>query len=187
MLPSPIHANKFSNLKYVTTDAELQNIITKCPRCYKLTLYGSLIIPQTALPNIRLPLKKQKKFFMIIHLQSSSSSSNIGHWLSACIYTLQSYAIIIDPSNNFHKNAITTSLLKQFCKNNNLRLFNFDTLLESKSSVICGQICLFFCMKTENHSFTQMLDLRSILRNHSTPFNEWHMLKFVEMHYKVTF
>lgn len=187
MPPKPVYANKFSNLKYVTTDVELQNTIANCPKCYKLTLYGSLIVPQTALPNIVLQKKKQNKFFMVIHLQSSYLTSNIGHWLAACVYTQQSCVIVIDPSNNFHKDPTTPSLLNQFCKKNKLRLFNFNTLLQSKSSVICGQICLFFCMKMESHTFPQMLALRNILRNHSVPFNEWHMLKFVQRHYKVTF
>ena len=175
------YANPFSNPRFITTCTDLQSILSRCFKCYKLTLNGTLVVPLHVLSHLMLPKKKQNKFCLIIHVPHFG----LGHWILISVYFDQGQAFIIDPANQFHKCLSSVNIIRTFCKNNTLSGFDFAAKFEASSSYSCGQLCLAIVAKTSLFSFNQMLELRKLIRSYSVEFNEYHLMLFMQRHFNV--
>ena len=62
------YANPFSNPRFITTCTDLQSILSRCFKCYRLTLNGALVVPLHVLSHLMLPKQNQDKLCLIIHV-----------------------------------------------------------------------------------------------------------------------
>ena len=176
-------ANQYSDPKYITTSVDLKNIISRCQKCFNITLNGSLIVPLNSLPTLTLPKTNQKKYFVIVHI----SNHRIGHWVAIAIYRNNSKAILIDPANEINNSQASLDCVQAFCELNKLQIVDFATRTQSSHTNVCGQIVTAFLGKMSDFNYNSFLNLKQIMRSYSVEFNEHHLTSYTQQHFNVSF
>ena len=174
--------NNFSNQSYVTTDSDLKTALSNCPKCFDLTLKGTLIIPSNELPHLLLP-KHKRKYFIIVHIKQPFPP--YGHWISLSIMKRKQICLAIDPANQIHTYTNVSDFINQFCSKNHLKLVNFNTKFESDNSMICGQLILYACYLTSVKSLNQILHFRKYIRSKPIHSIENSLISFVNRHFNI--
>ena len=183
----------FSNSKYITTNNRLRKILRNCALCNKLTLNGSLIIPCSKLPGVRLPQIKQKKYFLIINIPNQSSDNNylghnyLGHWLGCCVNVQTRQCLLVDSANLIASQTGPMNYILSFCTSNHLTLVNFNLMFQEKDNVLCGQNQLYICSVFSKRSLRQTYNLRYMLQKYTLQQIAFYIIKQVEHHFHVQF
>ena len=195
-----MNRNPFSNEKYVMTNRDLENTLTRCKNCFKLTLNGSLIYHIKDLGQITLPTqtRNQHKYFIFVFVQPYNSTAlhskdsrhrkqTLGHWLSIACDIVTRNCLVIDAANNLDSYPNVIEQIDLFCRKNHLSWLPFGINFEGEGSKICGVTALYFCYQFTKLSLQGLIRLRSMMQSHDILHIENQIVKSVENHFKIVY
>lgn len=168
----------------VTSTKDLQNILSNCNECQKITLNGKLIIPHSQLPKLNLKqFNKRNKY--CITTNTKLQGEGIGHWFSIIVSKNTNQAFLLNglTSVNLDRNVKTN--VKVFCKNNNLQLVDLSFPYQEKNSLRCGQLACFIVFKAHSCSIKKLLAFRRMMLNNNDKTNERYMIKQMTRHFRL--
>ena len=173
----------FTDEKYIMSDQDLKLALSNCALCYQLTHEGKLIMFHKNLSNIKLNFVKQHKCIIFVN----TTSTGIGHWFLLVFFKTAKKCLLIDSLNHIQYDIDTMKSVQEFCKNNYVKLINFNHKHQTKSSNICGPLSLYMASKASRLSLPGMLMLKQTFDNVSIKNLELFMFKSALKHYNLSF
>lgn len=166
----------------ITSTTDLQNILSNCKECQKITLEGKLILPHSELPNIKLKkLGRRIKYCLTV----CSKRQGIGHWFTIITDNQTKKAFLLNGLRTVHFNEVLKANINLFCKINNLKLVDLSFPYQKKESLNCGRLAMFMVYKAHSTSTKKFLAFRKMMLNNNDTTNEIHMIKEMKKHFKL--
>ena len=167
--------------RYLTTGNDIQNALSNCKLCYKITNQGDYVIFHTKLPSIIIPKNKRKMGFIV---NSEENPSVIGHWFSLIIFghflvLCDSLCIIEKQKPNVMKNIMI------FCDQNHLKFLSLSIQIQQRKSLKCGFLSLNWIARASTLKLSSFISLKKVLMKHSVRRNEKLALEFAKKHFKI--
>lgn len=174
--------NPEKQMNTLTNKNDLRNVLKTCDKCYESTNKGSNIICHNKLSSMIVDKSsfKKKPFGLIIN--SSCNSDIIGHWFT-CILTKPNLMIVCDGLNVILKQQSVVKSLKQFCTRNDLKLIDLHVRYQTKNSMWCGFLSIFWISAHSEFSPFKFRRLIECFRRNSIKSNEKYMLNYVYKHF----
>ena len=166
--------------KGITTQDDLQTFLQSCPKCKNITNNGTYIVSHEQLPYINLDTTLKKHGIII----NSESDSTLGHWITLLIFD-NKYLVICDGLCTVNHRKDIMRNIRLFCTLNHLILKNLKLLCQTKHSLKCGYIALFFIGKGSILTYHSFLAMTTLLKPYSIRTREKFILSFVMHHFKV--
>ncbi len=174
-------ANKYANEKFLTTNDDLESILSHCDTCFRVTHEAKYILYSHNLPDVKLN-KPQSKLAIIVNEQDSNNPL-VGHWVVILLEKKSNQCLVVNPLANSKEDTI--SHINQFCHINNMSPVYFSAPFQNPSSKTCGYLCLYILYCFAHSNINAIWKMRgSIL---STPIRliEPRMMHRVAKHFKI--
>ena len=175
----------FSSKKWVTTNDHLVKLLKRCDKCWKLTLYGKLIIHYDEIDLLKIP---QKKYTFILNTKSKySTDDKLAHWVCFHLNCTTKKALIYDSLNSIelaHPHVAT--YLLTFCKSINFELHSLKLKTQQPHNFTCGYHVLWMLHKTHKLNFSALLSIKTVFLPYSIKQRETFVMKSVLNDFAIT-
>ena len=163
---------------------DLINSLSKCQKCYDLTDGGSNIISYKELNHTMLNNVKKRQCYII---NTESMNFTPGHWFLLAIYTdsQKRIAILADGLDIVASKFNVMTIIKRFCRRNNLTLTTIKTRYQKLNSKKCGLLSLYFVCRVSFFTCHVFLNFDSEMKSNSITSTERLLLKKVKTHFRL--
>ena len=166
--------------KGITTQSDLQTFLQSCPKCSDFTNNGTYIVSHKQLPSVHIDTKFRKHGIII----NSESDNTLGHWITLLVFN-NKYLVICDGLCTVNRRKDIMNNIRLFCTLNHLTPKNLKLPCQTKQSLKCGYIALFFIGKGSVLTYHSFLAMTNLLKQYSLHNREKFMLAFVMHHFKI--
>ena len=165
--------------RFLTTGGDIENLLTRCKKCYSITNNGEYVIFHQKLPTLIIPIKN--KVALIVN---TTKENRVGHWFILVIFKNAKLSLC-DGLGQVKKEPLIMKNIEIFCKNNNLIFFNYNLKIQTSKSLACGYLILFFLFKFSILSLNGFLSLKRVMIRQSVHTNEKVALKSAKNHFRI--
>ena len=167
----------------LTNKIDLERTLKTCKTCYNSVNLGSNIICHAELSSLKVPKSSRRKHIGFI-INSSCDPDIIGHWYT-CLIIEPNLFLICDGLNVILKQKNVVKNMKQFCDINSLKMIDLNIRYQSKNSLYCGFLSLFWISIYAEYSSSKFRRLLYCFKKNSIKSNEKYMLSHVHKHFKL--
>lgn len=155
-------------------------MLSKCDKCWRVTMNGRLIKSYNELPHIHLKNHSQN-YSIIVNTLATDDVEKVGHWYNISVYNGQ-FAVICDGLNKIKQSPKVWNATKSFCRKNGLKFHYFTARYQLKSSDLCGYLACFFVSHCHSSTLRGLMSFKKLLNNNSIKTNEMYVLNRVKHH-----
>ena len=173
----------FTDQMMITSDSDLIELLKECPKCFKTSLNGKLIMFHEDIQSLNVKHLRHQKLCIIIN--SEKGDEKLGHWVALLISKLPSNLVTYMDSLNMLKNtkpAVHSNII-DFCKLNNLNVIDRSFKWQRLNQNSCGYYSLYILAKFVHLSHNAFEHFLDALKRNPNSRNEYHIFKFVVKHF----